>query len=331
MITPCARGILVSWLQAVLEEFAPTRVQAPRDEINEEHSCIYLFDMFCLKWRFPLRLCHLQMFGAACVVLSLHPCTSPPFIPMREIERVAWYTDGACTSAELKNAVHLVTQTLARPATGVPTMEEHTMAPYLHRLLAIMGKEDPSSSTFCMVHYFAELSLQSELVLRRAPAVLAAACFALACHTLGWEEHRWAHDLLALEHYEQYEGDDDDEEESISHRWSDTGLTMTLSLIAPAMFELLVLHKRASTVLHNCQQKTVPHVVSKYCQRRWSSVAWSEPSDAIVPEECPHGAPRVVQPATDETDIRDGTIDVVSGGCSPQCWALLQGVTSPPG
>ncbi|EKX47427.1 hypothetical protein GUITHDRAFT_137591 [Guillardia theta CCMP2712] len=261
-LTVSIRSILINWLLAVIDEFQSTNVFG---KPAVHHLTVSILDNYCSSVREVIATSELQTIGAACAVLALHPNSELEDICPKYYKRAAYYTDGACTSEQVRAVAENIRKFFPRLRIRETKTAFHT----IDALLGAMQKNHPSSSTFCLAHYLGELSLQAEASLKFTQTQIGASSYALACHTLGWSESLWM--SIIKSHLPNYSFGD----------------------LQECMSSLQELLKQALNMLTKRNKKTtLPHVIVKYSRRDRQHVAKVVVTPSAWPLVCPHGISR---------------------------------------
>jgi cyclin A len=163
-ITPNMRCILVDWLVEVSEEY----------KLNTEtlYLAVNYIDRFLSMM--SVQRAKLQLVGtAAMFIASKYEEIYPP-----DVSEFVYITDDTYTKKQVLRMEHLVLKILEFDV-SVPTSHLFT-----HRIAQMA---DCDARTTSLASYINELSLMSADFLQFAPSQVAAACVALARHTLGLE------------------------------------------------------------------------------------------------------------------------------------------------
>lgn len=163
-ITPNMRCILVDWLVEVSEEY----------KLNTEtlYLAVNYIDRFLSMM--SVQRAKLQLVGtAAMFIASKYEEIYPP-----DVSEFVYITDDTYTKKQVLRMEHLVLKILEFDV-SVPTSHLFT-----HRIAQMAGCDERTTS---LASYINELSLMSADFLQFAPSQVAAACVALARHTLGLE------------------------------------------------------------------------------------------------------------------------------------------------
>jgi len=183
------------------------------DRLEAQFRVVAYFDRYCRSRTRPLVCSELQLLGSACCVLAVQ-MKNPNLIDDSFYDWYAHWADGLATAAMVKETANDIYTSLSGGTWPSYTSfemgrdDDVACLTILKHLLQKVNKDKKESRTFCTTFYVGELALQVGLIMLRsvclqcicksdaflkyAGNVVAAAAFALACHTMEWPTEFWA-------------------------------------------------------------------------------------------------------------------------------------------